>query len=131
VSRLLPAAVFALSTLTPAGSPGAASAPALRLACGVPNSRNVVTCRLSGSGFHAREAVRITYRITFTALPLQHGKRPQQVYHRTARTDRAGRFVRPALGFAVVRYHESFRMVVTATGATGDGASITYTAIAQ
>lgn len=125
----LPALLLAAVVAVPA--PLLASAPTLRLACGTPSTHEIVSCRLSGHGFTPREQVRVTYTLTFTALPRRAGKLPQHVYRRTAVTDRSGSFTRPPLGFAVVKYHESFRLTVTAVGGSGDRAAITTVAIAN
>lgn len=108
-----------------------AAAPTLHVNCDIPSRGDLVTCRLSGRGFHAQERVSVTYRVTFTTLPRRHGHLPFKVYQRRAVVDRRGRFTRPPLGFGVVRYHESFRLTVTVVGATGDRASTTFVAIAQ
>lgn len=108
-----------------------AAAPALTLGCGTPSSQNIVPCRLSGTGFHPYEGIRITYRITFLSLPTRDGKHPEKVYVRAATTDRRGNFVRPPLRFGVVRSHESFRLSVHVRGALGDRSTTTFTAIAQ
>ena len=111
--------------------PLSGSRPALRLSCGIPNSADTVGCTLSGRGFRPRERVRITYRLSFTALPRVQGHLQGKVYTRIAATDARGAFDRPPLRFAVVRFHESFRLTATAVGASGDRATITTAAAAQ
>lgn len=108
-----------------------AAPAALSLRCALPDSRQIVGCSLTGRGFHPRERLRLTYTVTFTALPRRHGHLQRQVYVRTTMSDGHGRFARPPLRFGVVRYHESYRLTATAAGASGDRASITYVAIAQ
>ncbi|HZU11940.1 MAG TPA: hypothetical protein VFB58_03800 [Chloroflexota bacterium] len=108
-----------------------AARPVLRLHCGIPNRQEIVTCLLSGRGFHPHERVHITYRLTFTALPRVHGHLPGKVYSRAAVTNRKGAFQRPPLRFTVVKYQESFRLVVAAVGAAGDRATIGLESIAQ
>jgi hypothetical protein len=108
-----------------------AATPTLSLQCGIPNQQDIVTCRLSGRGFHPLERLQISYLLTFTALPRRHGRLPQTSYRRVATSDRAGAFTRPPLGFAVVRYHESFRLTVSVVGARGDRTTTTTVAIAQ
>lgn len=113
----------------PGGTADAAAT--LRVDCSAPDRQNTVTCRVSGTHFHPHERISITYRITFTALPRRHGRFPVHVYRRAGVTDRRGAFIRPALRFAVRRYHESFRLTVTVAGANGDRSSVTFVAIAQ
>lgn len=115
-----------LSGLTPA----AASTPKVRIECGIPR-REIVTCRLTGRGFRAREFVRIVYRITFTSLPRVHGKPKIKTFRRRAKTSATGAFIRPPLRFSVVRYHESFRLAVNVVGEHGDRATVTDVSIAQ
>jgi hypothetical protein len=108
-----------------------AGGPTLSVTCGLPSAREIVTCSVSGRGFHPTERLALTYHVTFTALPRQHGRFPQSVYHRAGLTDAHGRFVRPPLRFAVVRYHEAYRLTVLVTGSAGDRAGRTLVAVAQ
>jgi hypothetical protein len=110
---------------------GSSATATLRLECRPPDSRDAVSCELAGRGFHPHERLRITYRLTFTALPRVRGRLPQRLYVRTSVTDAAGAFRRPPLRFGVVRYHESFRLTATAVGAAGDRATVTTVGIAQ
>jgi hypothetical protein len=116
----------ALSAIIPAS----ASTAKVSLGCELPNN-GVVACRLAGTGFHAREHVRVTYRVQFTALPPVHGKIQTTVYRRDATSNAQGAFLRPLLRFAVIKYHESYKVTVSAVGDRGDRAQLTYVAIAQ
>lgn len=127
----MPAFILAAGAASTLSLPSFAATPTLSLLCGVPNQRDLVSCRLSGRGFHPRERLQISYLVTFTALPRRHGQFPRTLYRRIATSDRGGAFTRPPLGFAVVRYHESFRLTVTVVGARGDRATTTTVAIAQ
>ncbi len=131
MKRLVPALIVAAGLALAAPLPLFAATPTLSLQCGIPNRQDIVTCRLSGRGFHPLERLQISYLVTFTALPRQHGQFPQSSYRRIATSDRAGTFTRPPLGFSVVRYHESFRLTVTVVGSRGDRATTTTVAIAQ
>ena len=108
-----------------------AATPKLSLQCGIPDQQEIVSCRLSGHGFRPRERLQISYLVTFTAMPRQHGQFPQSNYRRLATSDRTGTFTRPPLSFVIVRYHESFRLTATVIGSSGDRASTTTVAIAQ
>jgi hypothetical protein len=131
MKRLMLAFILAAGTGAVAPTPLLAASPRLSLQCGIPNQQDIVSCRLSGRGFHPVERLHISYLVTFTALPRRHGQFPQASYRRVATSDRSGDFTRPPLGFAVVRYHESFRLTVTVAGSSGDRATTTTTAIAQ
>lgn len=128
---IMPALSLAAGVASTMPPPAFAASPTLSLQCGVPNQRDIVSCRLSGRGFHPLERLRISYLVTFTALPRRHGRFPQASYHRIAMSTRTGTFIRPPLAFGVVRYHESFRLTVTVVGGRGDRATTTTVAIAQ
>jgi hypothetical protein len=130
MKHLLAAGLFT-SALTLSAHSTSIAAPVLTLACALPNHNHVVLCRLTGRGFKGREHLRITYLVSFLALPAVHGKVPQTAYRRVAFTSIQGSFARPALGFRIIPRHESYRLTATVTGAAGDRARTSFTAIAQ
>lgn len=129
--RPLALAIFGLMLPAIPSTTSAAVSPTLSLRCGLPDQRDIVQCRLSGRGFHPREQLHVSYLVIFTALPRRHGRFPQATYRRLATADAAGAFTRPPFGFAVVRYHESYRLTVTVVGSHGDRAATTAVGIAQ
>lgn len=122
--------VLAIALALAGVASAAASAPTLSLRCGAPRVE-VVTCRLMGRGFRAGEHLTLTYRVEFTALRRRGGRYPTRIFHRTARANARGAFTRPPLRFAVVKYHESYRVTVTVAGDAGDRARVVSVGIAQ
>ena len=104
--------------------------PTLSLHCDLP-SGGLVSCLLSGQGFDSNERLAINYHLTYLALPRINGSYQEKVWSRFASSDNTGRFIRPPLTFAVVKYHESYRLTAVVSGERIDAATTTVEAIAQ